>query len=213
MPQLSLFSAEARPAGLTDLVGLLCGPGRIERFGAGDTARFDVPLPFAGRERALAALAAARGVILTPAGAGSASGADPAAPGPAGMRSAFRKDLAPLARAWCTPDGRKQVPPDFQLDGSALRLWALAAGRTDLRGGHLLLLDPDAPWTHGPLIAAATRAGLPPARVAAGEHGAPGPALRVHGTRRMARLVELVGPPPRAVISSEWPCHRSRPAA
>ena len=51
---MSLFSAEARPAGLTDLAGLLCGPGRIERFGAGDTARFDVPLPIEGRETALA---------------------------------------------------------------------------------------------------------------------------------------------------------------
>ncbi|SFN44980.1 hypothetical protein SAMN05216207_101492 [Pseudonocardia ammonioxydans] len=196
---MSLFSAEARPAGLTDLAGLLCGPGRIERFGAGDTARFDLPLPFDDRERALTALAAARGVAL--------------APGASGMRSAFRKDLVPLARTWCTPDGHKQVPPDFQLDGATLRLWVLAAGVGDLRGGHLLLLDPDAPWTHGPLIAAATRAGLPPARLAAGEHGAPGPALRLHGARRMARLAELVGPAPRMLGTAEWPRHHGRPAA
>lgn len=196
---MSLFSAEARPAGLTDLAGLLCGPARIERFGAGDTARFDVPLPFEGRERALAALASARGVTL--------------APGASGMRSAFRKDLAPLARTWCAADGRKQVPPDFQLDGAALRLWALAAGVGDLRGGHLLLLDPQAPWTHGPLIAAATRAGLPPARLAEGEHGAPGPALRLHGARRMERLVELVGPAPGPLGTTEWPRHHGRPAA
>ncbi|MBP2364410.1 hypothetical protein JOF36_000106 [Pseudonocardia parietis] len=204
MPQMSLFSAEARPAGLTDLAGLLCGPGRIERFGAGDTARFALPLPFDGREGALAALADARGVTLRPC----TSGQD----GP-GMRSAFRKDLAPLARTWCTPDGRKRVPPDFQLDGAALRLWALAAGVGDLRGGYLLLLDPHAPWTHGPLIAAATRAGLPPARLATGEHGAPGPALRLHGARRMLRLVELVGPAPRMLGPTEWPCHHGRPAA
>ncbi|MBN9792376.1 hypothetical protein DMP17_27820 [Pseudonocardia sp. TMWB2A] len=199
MPQMSLFSAEARPAGLTDLAGLLCGPGRIERFGAGDTARFDVPLPIEGRETALAALAAARGVTL--------------APGASGMRSAFRRDLVPLARAWCTPDGRKRIPPDFQLDGATLRLWALSAGTPDLRGGHLLLLDPQAPWTHGPLIAAATRAGLPPARLAPGEHGAPGPALRLHGARRLARLVELVGPAPRMTNPTEWPRHHGRPAA
>ena len=204
MPQLSLFSAEARPAGLTDLAGLLCGPGRIERFGAGDTARFELPLPFDGRERALVALAAARGVTLAPHAPEQEA---------SGMRSAFRKDLAPLARTWCTPDGHKRVPPDFQLDGAALRLWALAAGVTDLRGGHLLLLDPEAPWTHGPLIAATTRAGLPPARLAAGEHGAPGPALRLHGARRMARLVELVGPAPGAVDTSDWPRHHGRPAA
>ncbi|BBF99248.1 hypothetical protein PSA01_18230 [Pseudonocardia saturnea] len=199
VPQLSLFSAEARPAGLADLAGLLCGPGRIERFGAGDTARFDVPLPFDGRERALGALSAARGVTL--------------APGASGLRSAFRRDLVPLARHWCAADGRKQIPADFQLDGATLRLWVLAAGTADLRGGHLLLLDPHAPWTHGPLIAAATRAGLPPARLAAGEHGAPGPALRLHGARRMARLVELVGPAPNVLGASEWPRHHGRPAA
>ncbi|MFP5069029.1 hypothetical protein ACLFMI_05110 [Pseudonocardia nantongensis] len=196
---MSLFSAEARPAGITDLAGLLCGPGRLERFGAGDTARFDVPLPFDGRERALAALAGARGVTL--------------APGASGLRSAFRRDLAPLARSWCTGNGHKQVPSGFQLDGAALRLWVLAAGVADLRGGHLLLLDPQAPWTHGPLIAAATRAGLPPARVAAGEHGAPGPALRLHGARRMARLTELVGPAPGTIGPSDWPRFHGRPAA
>lgn len=199
MPQLSLFSAEARPAGRADLAGLLCGPGRLERFGSGDTARFDLPLPFEGRERALAALSGARGVTL--------------APGASGLRSAFRKDLAPLARLWCASDGTKRVPPGFQLDGATLRLWALAAGVADLRGGHLLLLDPQAPWTHVPLIAAATRAGLPPARLAAGEHGAPGPALRLHGARRMARLAELVGPAPSTIGPSDWPRFHGRPAA
>lgn len=198
---MSLFSAEARPAGLADLAGLLCGPGRIARFGAGDTARLDVPLPHAGRERSLRAVVAARDVTLRADDDG------------ASVRSAYRRDLVPLARAWTGPHGAKRVPADFQLDGATLRLWALAAGCADLRGGFLLLLDPDAADTHGPLVAATTRAGLPPARLVAGECGVPGPALRIHGTRRVARLVELVGPAPSGLDPSQWPRYRGRPAA
>ena len=66
-------------------------------------------------------------------------------------------------------------------------MWVLSAGRPDGRGGYLLALDPHAPQTHLPLIAAATRLGIPPARVGRGA------ALRISGTRRIARLVELVG--------------------
>ena len=66
MSQLSLFSAEARPAALTDLAGLLCGPGQIVRFGAGDQARLSIVL--ADAERAPAAR-----VALAAAGARSAS--------------------------------------------------------------------------------------------------------------------------------------------
>ncbi|MDQ4117341.1 MAG: hypothetical protein M3235_10335, partial [Actinomycetota bacterium] len=133
--------------------------------------------------------------------------------GGSGLRSAYRRDLVGLARAWTCPAGAKRVPDGFQLDGAALRLWALAAGVTDLRGGYVLLLDPLAPQTHGPLVAATTRAGLPPARLEAGEHGVPGPALRIGGARRLARLAELVGPAPAALQPGDWPqCHR-RPAA
>lgn len=207
---MSLFSAEARPAGMADLVGLLCGPGRIERFGAGDTARLDVPLPWPGRERALRSLAAVRSVTLRPA---PRSGDDGDGDGDPGLRSAYRRDLVGLARAWTCPAGAKRIPAGFQLDGAVLRLWALAAGTTDLRGGYVLLLDPLAPWTHGPLVAATTRAGLPPARLEAGEHGAPGPALRIGGARRLARLAELVGPAPAALAPGDWPRCHGRPAA
>lgn len=210
---MSLFSAEARPAGMADLVGLLCGPGRIERFGAGDTARLDVPLPWPGRERALRSLAAVRSVTLRPSPRARVDGEDDGEDDGVGLRSAYRRDLVGLAREWTCPAGAKRVPPGFQLDGAVLRLWALAAGATDLRGGYVLLLDPCAPWTHGPLVAATTRAGLPPARVQAGEHGAPGPALRISGARRLARLAELVGPEPGALRPGDWPRCHGRPAA
>ena len=152
MSQLSLFSAEARPAALTDLAGLLCGPGQIVRFGAGDQARLSIVLADAERAPAARVALAAAGVavqaVVTESGATA-------------LRTAFRCDLADLARAW-TRGAVKAVPSEWQLDGPALRLWALTAGAPDGRGGYLLGLDPHAPQTHQALVAAATRAGLPP---------------------------------------------------
>ena len=187
--QPSLFSADARPAGLRDLAGLLCGPGQIARFGAGDQARLSIVLPDPSRAPALAAACAETGITVERVGTEG---------GGVALRTAFRCDLVGLAREWTRGAG-KAVPPGWQLDGAALRLWVLAAGRPDERGGWLLLLDPHAPDTHLPLVAATTRAGLPPARVG------PGTALRISGTRRVRRLVELVGPPPRGVDPADWP--------
>lgn len=195
--QLSLFSAEARPAGVADLAGLLCGPGQIVRFGAGDQARLSIVLADAARAPAVVAACAATGVAVTPVLTES---------GATAVRTAFRCDLVALATAW-TRGAVKTVPGDWQLDGPALRLWALAAGRPDERGGYLLALDPHAPQTHLPLVAAATRAGIPPARVSTG------PALRISGTRRVARLVELLGPVPPRVAVTDWPRYWGRRAS
>ncbi|WP_098957771.1 hypothetical protein [Pseudonocardia sp. N23] len=191
MAQLSLFSAEARPVRRTDLAGLLCGPGRIVRFGSGTTARLSLDVADAVRARAVRAAAAAAGLRLD---------ADPADDGSVALRSAFRCDLVSLAAAWSRDDA-KHVPDDLQLDGSMLRLWALAAGSPDQRGGYLLALDPQAPHTHRPLAAAAYRAGISPARVGADD----APALRIAGAARVRRLVELVGPTPERVPATDWP--------
>ena len=192
--QLSLFSADARPAAVSDLAGLLCGPGQIVRFGAGDQARLSVVLPDAERAPAVRAACAAAGVaaqaVVTESGATA-------------LRTAFRCDLVELAGAW-TRGAVKTVPPEWQLDGPTLRLWALSAGEPDGHGGFLLALDPHAPQTHQALIAAATRAGIPPARR--------GTALRISGTRRVQRLVELVGPPPPRMPDGVWPRFRGRTA-
>ena len=192
--QPSLFSADARPAAVTDLAGLLCGPGQIVRFGAGDQARLSIVLPDPARAPAVKAACAAAGVaaqaVVTESGATA-------------LRTAFRCDLAELARAW-TRGAVQAVPAEWQLDGPTLRLWALSAGEPDGHGGYLLALDPHAPQTHQALIAAATRAGLPPARR--------GAVLRISGTRRVARLVELVGPPPPRMPDGAWPRYRGRTA-
>ncbi len=212
--QPSLFSAEARPPRTTDLAGLLCGPGQIVRFGSGDTARLSVVLPDPSRAPAVVALCAAVGIaaesVVTQSGATA-------------VRTAFRRDLVALARAWTgrgddagagRPTGHvlpappasspreavKTVPPGMQLDGAVLRVWMVAAGRWDGRGVELQL-DPHAPQTHLPLIAAATRAGVSPARSGRGT------ALRITGARRVGRLVELLGPPPAAIAPDEWPGH------
>jgi hypothetical protein len=194
--QLSLFSAEARPPGIADLAGLLCGPGQIVRFGAGDQARLSIVLADAGRAPALRTACAAAGITLEPVRAES---------GATALRSAFRCDLVDLATSW-TRGAVKAVPREWQLDGAALRIWALAAGQPDERGGYLLTLDPQAPQTHLPLVAAATRLGVPPARVGRGS------ALRISGARRVARLVELVGPPPPGLAATDWPRYWGRTA-
>jgi hypothetical protein len=195
--QLSLFSAEARPPSTADLAGLLCGPGQIVRFGAGDQARLSIELPDPARAAAVVAACAATGIAMRAVRTDS---------GATALRTAFRCDLVALAAAW-TAGGAKAVPRGWQLDGAALRLWALAAGRPDERGGYLLELDPDAPGTHDALIAAATRAGIPPARV---EERA---ALRISGARRVRRLVELVGPAPERITGTEWPRFWGRSAS
>ncbi|MFE9743936.1 hypothetical protein ACFYOT_03425 [Saccharothrix saharensis] len=116
--------------------------------------------------------------------------------------TAFRTDLAGLAARWLDGD-RKVVPPDFALDGAALRLWALASGRwVESGSGYLLGLDPEAPDTHEPLRKALATSGLP-STLLTGRAG--GPALRVTGRRRLERLAELVGRAPRGVAERTWP--------
>lgn len=196
MAQLSLFSAETAPADLADLAGLLCGPGQIVRFGAGETARLSTPLADPSRAPLLTRECRATGVefatISTEAGTTV-------------VRSAFRRDLVALAVEW-TRGATKAVPPGLQLDGATLRLWVLAGGRPDERGGYLLALDPHAPQTHFPLVAALTRLGLSPARVGRGT------GLRISGARRVHRLVELVGPAPPGMADGQWPRYWGRAA-
>ncbi|MEU4763717.1 hypothetical protein AB0H12_10700 [Actinosynnema sp. NPDC023794] len=118
------------------------------------------------------------------------------------VTTAFRTDLAGLAGQWFDGD-RKVVPPDFTLDGAALRLWALTSGRwVESGSGYLLGLDPEAPDTHEALRKALATSGLP-STLLTGKAG--GPALRVVGRRRLERLAELVGRAPTGVAERTWP--------
>jgi hypothetical protein len=112
------------------------------------------------------------------------------------VRSAFRGDLVPLARAWCDP----ALPPAFELDGPRLRLWVLAAGRIEGRA-YTLGLDPDAGPRHEALLTASRRAGLGASLAEVGGV----PVLRIVGRRRLTRLSELVGRPPRDLADGVWP--------
>lgn len=191
MGQLSFFSAEARQPRIADLGGLLCGPGQAVSFGRGTAARVSVVVDEPWRAHALAAVCGERGVDAQ---------VTRTAEGRPLVRTPFRADLVPLATAWLR-GAVKAVPQDFELDGAALRVWALAAGRRD-RGAYLLGLDVHAPDTHEPLRGVLARAGLPAELL--GPRGG-GPALRVSGRRRLARLVELVGPAPTGPGEVDWP--------
>ncbi|GAA2791544.1 hypothetical protein [Saccharopolyspora taberi] len=191
MDQLSFFSAEARHPRVADLAGLLCGPGQAVGFGRGTAARLSVVVDEHWRARSLVRACADRGVE---AELGSSDEGRPL------VRTAFRSDLTGLAGRWLR-GAVKSVPADFAPDGCTLRLWALTAGRLE-PGGYLLGLDPHAPETHEPLAAALARSGLP-ARFLGARAG--GPALRVTGKRRIARLAELVGPVPDGAIERTWP--------
>lgn len=190
--QLSFYSAEARQPGVGDLAGLLCGPGQAMGFGRGTAARVSVVVANRGRATALATECAQRGVVAE---------ISPVEECGALVRTAFRADLTHLAANWLRDGAAKAVPSEFELDGAVLRFWALVSGGW-VDSAYALGLDPDAPETHEPLLAALIGSGLPSTLVT-GPSG--GPVLRVIGRRRLARLAELVGEPPRGVAEGDWP--------
>ncbi|NYI81739.1 hypothetical protein HNR68_000369 [Saccharopolyspora hordei] len=191
MDQLSFYSAEAREPAIADLAGMLCGPGQAVGFGRGTAARLSVVVDAEWRARALVEACAERGVD---AQLGRSDEGHPL------VRTAFRADLTGLAATWLR-GAVKSVPPGYVPDGAALRIWALTAGSAE-PGGYRLGLDPHAPGTHAPLAAALLGCGLPTKAVGP---RAGGPALRVTGRRRLARLAELVGPTPDGAIERTWP--------
>jgi hypothetical protein len=198
--QLSLFGVEARPASPLDFEGLLAGAGQVVRMGG--TARVSIVVDARWRARALLAEAAQRGLTAS----------CEAAPveGHIAFRTAYSTALAPLGTGWLR-GAVKHPPPGFALDGRRLRLWAIAAGYPDgpaaftLRlgatdgAGDLVPAGDDAVWNVvGGALAAA---GLP--AVLLGPR-AGGPAYRIVGRRRCARLAELVGERPAAAPPDGW---------
>ncbi|MEU2612942.1 hypothetical protein ABZ570_15390 [Micromonospora sp. NPDC007271] len=187
--QPSLFSTEAADPSLADLAGLLAGPGEVVRMGG--TARLAVVVPAAWRVHTLVAELGARGV---------AASWEPTEDGRHLVRTAYATTLAPLAAAWLRGTV-KRPPAGFHLNGRRLRLWLAAAGVVEAAGVRLGLGPADEEcW---PRVRAALAAvGLPGAFVEPEEGG---PAYRISGRRRVARLAELVGDRPAAAPAAEWP--------
>ncbi|HET6214521.1 MAG TPA: hypothetical protein VFE14_16765 [Micromonosporaceae bacterium] len=193
--QLSLFGVEAADPTPADLAGLLAGPGELVRMGG--TARISVPVADAWRVHALIAELAIRGL---PASWESTVDKHFA------VRTAYTSVLMPLAAAWLRGTG-KLPPPGFALDGRRLRLWLVAAGGPEVTagrapGGFVLRLGAADEPSWAPAGAALAALGLAGALLSP---GAGGPAYRIEGRRRLARLAELVGDPPAPAPAGSWP--------
>ncbi|WP_229398702.1 hypothetical protein [Micromonospora okii] len=194
--QLSLFGAEAADPSVADLAGLLAGPGEVFRMGG--TARLSVVVDAAWRVHVLVAELARRGLPTTWEATGD---------GRHLVRTAYASTLAPLAVAWLpdpaspSAEGVKRPPAGFHLNGRRLRLWVAAAGSADPAGFLLRLGATDLPCRE-PVGAALAAVGLPAVLLDA---GAGGPAYRITGRRRLARLADLLGDRPPAASPADWP--------
>ncbi len=188
--QLSFLSAGVRPPGVEDLEGLLLGVAQVVRLGG--TARLSVLVDAPWRvEQVLGAYVerGLRGEV--------APGEDE---GVSSVRTPFSRLLGPVAQRWVR-GAVKSVPAGFVLDGSRLRMWAVGAGRRDDHG-YLLRLSPHDEQVWEAAGSALAWVGL------AGTFVGPragGPAYRVTGRRRLARLGEYVGERPAAAPPEHWP--------
>lgn len=189
--QLSLFGIEAASPGPGDLAGLLAGPGQVVRMGG--TARVSVVVEERWRAAVLVAEMRARGLAAT---------CVPTVDEHLGVRTPYSIALAPLAGAWLR--GAVKLPPaGFALEGRRLRLWMAAAGYRDPLGVTLRIgrCEDGVAIT---LQRALAVIGLP-ADIVGTASRAIGPALRVTGRRRVARLAEVLGDAPAAAPEDAWP--------
>jgi hypothetical protein len=186
--QFSLFGAEASSPSFDDLDGLLLAGGHWVCGQGG--ARLSVVVADRWRADALAAAFAEREVDGPDAVVGAEAGF--------GVRTAFTPTLLDAATRW-RRGANEGLPPGFRLEAGGLRLWAIAAGRTDDAGYLLGTAEPD-DAIHRAAGAQLSRLGV--AAVSLGQRGGPG--WRVTSARRLRRLIELLGPaPPRG--AQHWP--------
>jgi hypothetical protein len=125
---------------------------------------------------------------------------EPAEPGSTTVRSPWLPALKRVADAW-TRGAVKMPPPAWALDGPRLRWWCLAAGSSQ-PGMYTLALGASDEPAWGAVGAALAAAGTPGVLVGP---RADGPAYRIVGQRRLARLRELVGDPPSDAPADAWP--------
>nr|WP_307847253.1 hypothetical protein [Micromonospora sp. D93] len=188
--QLVFFGADAAESTVADLAGLLAGPGEVVRMGG--TARLSVQVDAAWRVHVLVAELASRGL---------AASWQPTEGERHVVRTSYTRVLKPLAAAWLHGTA-KRPPAAFHLTGRRLRLWLAAAGSPEPPDCFLLRLGADDQGCWEPIGVALAAAGLAGTLLGPGEGG---PAYRITGRRRLARLAELVGGPPPATPPQAWP--------
>lgn len=202
MSQLSFFSADLTPPRVEDLGGLLAANGQISR--SADGTRLSILLPDEWRARTLLREFRVRDVEAEylPAAEALSVGllTDEGSTTGVLLRTARTHELDALAQVW-TRGAVKSVPSGLVAAAGLMRCWTLAAGHHG-DTGYLLGLDRHAPDTWEPLACACARAGLAGALI--GPRGG-GPALRIVGHRRHARLVELLGTPPPEAPKGAFP--------
>jgi len=189
MTQLSFFGADTAEPDVADLAGLLAGPGQAVT--RGEAARVSVVVSDDWRVRALTARFAALGLEAEQAETHG---------GAVVVRSAFSPVLLPLVRSWHR-GGVKSAPDSLRLTAEALRWWCVAAGRGSAVG-YLLRLGANDERVWEPSGAALAAAGVSGVVLSP---RAGGPAYRVSGRRRLARLGELVGQRPDGAPAFDWP--------
>lgn len=187
--QYSLFGAEAADPAIEDLDGLLFAGGDWVRTGARPAARLSVLVSHRWRAAALQAEFGDRGLASDTA----------EAPGDLiAVRTEFSERLSAHAGRW-TKGASLRPPAGLALSASALRLWAIAAGRCDEAGFLLGMAEQE-----GPLHRAAggQLARLGVAAIDVGSRAGPG--WRVTSGKRLRRLAELIGAPP-PDCGRDWP--------
>ncbi|MEW1585973.1 hypothetical protein AB0283_11045 [Micromonospora vinacea] len=188
--QLVFFGADTAEPTVADLAGLLAGPGEVVRMGG--TARLSVQVDAAWRVHVLVDELRSRGL---------AANWEPTEGERHAVRTSYTRVLKPLAAAWLHGT-TKRPPAAFHLTGRRLRLWLAAAGAPEPPDCFLLRLGAGDQECWESIGVALGAAGLAGTLLGTGEGG---PAYRITGRRRLARLAELVGGPPRAAPAGAWP--------
>jgi len=187
--QLPLFSIEDDAPEIGDVEGLLLAGGALVRRDR--AARISVVVDLGWRTETLAEALDRRGLgsELRLADGGRCS-----------VGSHFDPRLLDTALRW-TVGARTRVPAGFVLTAARLRFWVAAAGTRD-HAGYLLRLGTGGEHLWAAAGSALSAAGVPGAFLGV---RAGGPAYRIVGTRRLARLRDLAGRPPSDDTGTDWP--------
>lgn len=189
--QPSLLGAEGSAPLPADLAGVLAAGGEITR--SGGAAQVSIVVDHPWRAAVLVAEYARRGLAAT-----SVAGLSDHI----GVRTAYSALLAPLAAEWLDGESTR-VPRRLPLDGAVLRLWVEAAGRHESPGTYVLPVGQVGEEAQVAIGAALATVGLSAQLVS--PRGGSGLSYRIVGKRRLARLVEMVGDPPKQAPVDIWP--------